>query len=623
MLTDNNSSKELIKNRMLKYALGYWNIKNIEDLDPMVKLMLEALSLELYNLSNDIKDTQVRVLEKIAGLLAPDFLTSPTPAHAILHALPVEPFALLTNTTRFATPHKISSKGNEVMDTTLDLVFTPVDSVAVFDVQITCLCTGGNLFSYDATFNKELLARSGRSMYTDSHTIWLGLRMNAKLESIQNLSFYFDWKTLEPELAQRTYQLLPLTRWFIEEQEIELTAGISYAEQPGDPSASEPVFSEHDLLSIIENDIKQFYQAKAISISDGSIQKIQKNKKAYPQSFNSLFNENELQQMKEPLLWVKIVFPSTMPQDFLDEVYIYPNAFPVINRQLNDLKYRLKGGSNIIPLRTELLDQFLSVRSLTDEKNEYRSVPYRNGDDEEIGTFTLRKGGVERFDGRNAREMIGYLMELLRNETAAFAAYGYDFIATTLKEMNQKISLMEQKTKGYITSSIDVPDYIIVKPFEGKDMMYAEYWTTSASLANNIKAGTKMLQAKGISIKQDSLFLITTTIGGKTRLRPEERLTAFRYSMMTRNRIITKEDIRNFCFYELKGRIRKVTVERGFEIAALPREAFRRTVDVLLTPTNTNDLDDKEWQTLCEQLQSKLRTRSAITNNYRVLLQKR
>src|ERR1044072_9181948 len=99
MLSDINNSKEVIKNRMLRYALNYWNIKNIEDLDPVVKLILEALSLELYNLGNEIKDTQVRILEKIAGLLAPDFSTAPNPAHAILHATPVEPVETLPITT--------------------------------------------------------------------------------------------------------------------------------------------------------------------------------------------------------------------------------------------------------------------------------------------------------------------------------------------------------------------------------------------------------------------------------------------------------------------------------------------------------------------------------------------
>jgi hypothetical protein len=39
MLTEFNNSKEVIKNRMLKHALNYWSIKNVEDLDPMVKLI--------------------------------------------------------------------------------------------------------------------------------------------------------------------------------------------------------------------------------------------------------------------------------------------------------------------------------------------------------------------------------------------------------------------------------------------------------------------------------------------------------------------------------------------------------------------------------------------------------
>ena len=377
------------------------------------------------------------------------------------------------------------------------------------------------------------------------------------------------------------------------------------------------------MLSLIENDIKQYYHAKAFFINDSLLHKIQKGKKPYPPSFNGLFSENELQHLKEALLWVKIVFPATIPQDFLNEVYIYPNAFPVMNRHLNDEKYRLKGGSNIIPLRTRAMDQFLSVKSLSDKIHQYKSVPYRKGDEEEVGSYTLRKGGVERFDNRNARDMIGYLLELLRNESAVFAAYGYDFIATTLKEMNQKISLMEQKTKGYMANSVEVPDYIIVKPFDGNDMMYPEYWTTAAAIANNLRPGTtKLQQAKGMSVKQDSISLLTTTIGGKNRLQSEERLNAFRYSMMTRNRIVTKEDIRNFCFYELKGRIQNVTVERGFEISALPSEAFRRTIDVILTPLETEALDNKQWQLLCEQLQSKLQTRSAITNNYRVMLRK-
>jgi hypothetical protein len=301
-------------------------------------------------------------------------------------------------------------------------------------------------------------------------------------------------------------------------------------------------------------------------------------------------------------------------------VNVYINAFPVLNRQVNDINFRLKGGSNIVPLKTSSLDQFLAVKSLTDNTHVYKSVPYRKMNEEQTGTNTLRTGGVERFDTRNARDLISYLVELLRSETSAFSAYGYDFIATTLKEMNQRLTLIEQKTKGFINSSAEIPNYIIVKPFEGYDMMYVEYWTTLAEAANTVRAGTRLQQVSGVKVKPDSVFLLTTTIGGKNRLRAEERLNAFRYGIMTRNRIITKEDIRSFCFYELGDRISEVNIERGYEMSPHRQQSFKRTIDVILIPSGKDNLDTEQWQIVCDQVKSKLQLRSGISNNYRILL---
>lgn len=616
-----NNSKEIIKARMLRYALNYWNLKNLEDLDPAVKLMLEALSLELYNLGNETKDAQVRALEKIAGLLAPDFLTAPSPAHAVLHAAPVEPTEVLPATAAFLAQTRLAVRPADAADTALDVAFTPVDAVRLFDVQIAYLAAGSDLFSYDAAYNRLLATRAGRARPAENNAFWMGLRVNNKIENLEGLTFYFDWKNTEPALAQQTYQLLPLARWFWGEEERQTSPGLLYVPPDETPDGYQNIFLEYDTLRLLEKDVKQYYDPKFVTLRRTG--NIHAHKRPYPETFKSLFAENDLQNMKEPLLWVKIVFPATVQPGFLADLYVYPNAFPVLNRQLNDLKYRLKGGSTIIPLRTAPLQQFLSVKSLTDETREYKAVPYRKTEGGETGTYALRKGGVERFDERNARELIGYLLELLRNESAAFAAYGYDFIAGTLKEMNQKIALMEQKTKGYMSGGTEVPNYIFVKPFEGQDMMYAEYWTTLADAANGLRAGIRLQQGKGVKMKQDAIVLLTTTTGGKARLQPEERLNAFRYGLMTRNRIVTKEDIRAFCFYELGGRLQKVSIERGFEVSAAAKEAFRRTVNVVLTPSQTETLTHQEWQVLCEGLQAKLQTRSGMSNDYRIVLNKR
>lgn len=623
MFGESNNSKEVIKNRMLKHALNYWGISNTEDIDPAVKLMLEALSSELYNLGNEIKDTQVRILEKVANLLSPDFLTAPAPAHTLLYANPAEPVQLLSQATAFSCQRKISSNQNDVLDTTLDIQFTPVSDIDLFDIQIMHTVTGGKLFTHDTVLTKQI-AGQGRQKTSTANALWLGIRINPNITSLENLFFCFDWKNIEPKLAQRIYQLLPLTRWLINDEELQIRDGLPEL-QAKKSNSYHNIFSSYDLAALLEKDIRQYYHHKYIYITDSRQMKLHSQLQYYPASFTQIFTENELQKFTEKLLWIQILFPVAMQQEYLDELYIYPNTFPAINRHANDLKFRLKGGSNIIPLKTGLQEQFLSVKSLADSVRQYRSVPYRDKEEEESGTYTLRTGGVERFDNRNARELIGYLLELLRSESAAFSTYGYDYIAITLKEMNQKMALMEQKTKGYASNAAEIPNYIIVKPFENEDMMYAEYWTTLAEMANNLRAGTPLQLMKGAGVKQDKnfkdqVFMMTTTTGGKSRLKSEERLNALRYGIMTRNRIITKEDIRNFCFYELGDRISKVNIERGFELSTQTKEAFRKTIDIKLTPSDSGILDKSIWHTLCDQLLAKLNVRSGASGYYRVLV---
>ena len=620
MLRTLNTSKEIIKNRMLKHAISYWGLKNTEDIDPVVKLLMEALSLELSNLGNEVKDGQARILEKIAGLLTPDPLTSPDPAHAIMHALPVEATEIIEKTTDFFTPLKIALNENEEARSTIDMHFTPVENVRINHVQIVNMASGGNLYSYGPGFGKILLARS-TSRVPEGNTLWLGLKVHPLLNSIDGLSVYFDWKNLEPVLSNRLFPLLPLGKWYTGGQEISIVPGIRYSNERKHKHEEGNIFQEYDLLSIKEKDVREFYDRRFITIEDVPFAgDLRDTYATYPDEFENMFALMDLQKLTEKLLWIKIVFPAAMEKDYLNEIYAYTNSFPVMNRKITDLKFRLKGGSNIIPLRTEVPDQFLFVRSLSDDSREYRPVPYRKNEEEQFGTYTLRMGGVEKFDDRNARDLISYLLELLRSESAAFAAYGYDFIATTLKELNQRMFVMEQKTHGSANQSSALTSYIIVKPFEGKEMMYTEYWTTLAELANNIRGGTKIQQTRGVKLVQDSVVLITTTMGGKNRLRPEEKLNAFRYGLTTRDRIITREDIRNFCRYELGENAGKIDIRKGFEMCVDNKQGFRRTIDIIVTIPQKNTMEDQDWELTAQQMISRLRVRSGMMNNYRVII---
>ena len=614
------NTKEVIRSRMLKHALNFWNIKNTEDLDPIVKLILEALSSELYNLGNEIKDSEVRLLEKIANLLAPEFLTCPNPAHAIMHASPVEATDMLTETDHFYTQKKISSKQDESLDKSIDVFFTPVGRLKLFKAGISCLVTGTNLYTVDANCNKLITAQTSAGRRIENNVLWLGVQFDEKIEDINNLFFYFDWKNLEHSLSNLNYQLLPLSKWYLNGKEIGITEGLPYQKTTVSGSMQKDLAFDYDLLSLVEKDISNYYDRKFITIADEQQTNVQSLTEKYPAAFNSVFSEPDLQKFTGKLLWIKILFPAALQQGSLDEIHVYTNSFPVMNRQLNELKYRLKSGSNIIPLKIQGLEQFLTVRSLADEMHQYISTPFRKMEEEETGTYTLRNGGVERFDGRNAKEFISYLLELLRSESAAFSAHGNDFIASTLREMDQRIALMEQKTKSLANSTAEIPHYIIAKPYEGCDMMYVEYWTTNAETANVLRSGTRMQEYNGSKVKSDSVFFITTSVGGKNRLKPEERVKAFRYGLMTRNRIVTKEDIRNLCFYELGNRMSKVDIERGFEMSAHPKQGFLRTIDITITAGQSEKLNAEGWQVLFDHLKAKLKSRSGMSNHYRLFL---
>ena len=83
-------------------------------------------------------------------MLAPEFLTSPNPAHAILHATPAEPVEVLPENTQFYTEKKIASRVDDTADNSVEIFFTPVDKVRLYNARVQYCGTGNNLFAYDA-----------------------------------------------------------------------------------------------------------------------------------------------------------------------------------------------------------------------------------------------------------------------------------------------------------------------------------------------------------------------------------------------------------------------------------------------------------------------------------------
>ena len=72
--------KEEIQESMIRSALHFWNIKNVENLDPLVRLLIEVLSEQLYVLSGEMYDMENRVIQRLSEVLLPESVSKANPS---------------------------------------------------------------------------------------------------------------------------------------------------------------------------------------------------------------------------------------------------------------------------------------------------------------------------------------------------------------------------------------------------------------------------------------------------------------------------------------------------------------------------------------------------------------
>ncbi|MEH3113205.1 hypothetical protein [Pedobacter terrae] len=607
------SSKDEIRNRILKNAEDFWNVKDSNDFDPLVKLIIDALSNELFNVSNDVKNLENRIFDKISRILAPDHLTSSLPAHAIIHARAIEEEDYLSPYTQFAFKKNILQENDKAKKT--DIFFSPLHTVKVKNAAIKYIATGTTLFHVEQ-MSKQAALNTLPGFSLEKNTLYIGFTGIKNWMDFNKLNLFFDWKNYS--VPENTYDLLSLGKWFYKDNEI-----TAYTERFMDEPLTgkiEAPFHHKQLLNLIKADVLQFYSNRFITLGDLNDFNIDDSQEL-PAAFQNIFQPNALNQIDPKVKWLKVVFPAAINQEMLNELHIYINAFPVVNKKLSQIKHRLKTMNNIIPIKTEAMDQMLAVENLKDNKGKsYNEIPYTNENDKGDGSFSIRYGGTERFDTRNAKELVDYLFELLRDEKASFSAYGPDFLSTILKNLEQNIALIEQKSRSALKDIKELPSYIVLKPIDDADILFLDIWVTQAEEANHINAGSRLALYDNNKVNAESIFLLSQTKGGRSKLNATNSVQAYKYGLTTADRIITKADVINFCRYELGNNLKGITLAKGIIMDNKPNAGFIKTTDIIIEPADNLPLSTQDWDELLNLTLAKLNLRSTMNVHYRLLL---
>ncbi len=600
---------------MLKNAAQLWGhqTSDVDSYDPLVGLLMGACATEFEKIYHELYSSQSRLLERLAQLLTPEVNKGPEPAHAIMHLKPIDASTVISRDTQFYA--KKSIRNNSVQEEFLDVFFSPANDVHLFNGAVKYLATDMAVFEVNGVIHKERLFNSVNKKKHPETTLWLGLDLHESIEHLDGLSFYFDW--LNNPDRDSYYHLLPFSRWFLNGEKINIQIGLTDRKASIEDSLS----NEYDILSKQERKVGAYYNHAFITLENNREKLVfNERKKEYPAEFKDVFNEKDLGKLKKGMVWIQIKFPPSVSLDVINEVSCTMNCFPVINRKLNEVTFRLQTDrTNIIPLSAKD-DLFLAMNKVkTDTGVEYSSSnSIKDVQKINPGTYVITQGNLERFDSRGAADYLSYLLSLVSNETAAFTAYGQEFVSSSLKEINQIMASLNQKISQKEIGS-DQANYLIIKPTDAKNI-FIEFWSTAGETGNNVKSGTPLTPYSNYNIDTASAVLILGSSGGKDPLSPQETLNTYKQALMTRERIVTKEDIKVTCLKELGKQVSDIEVQNGWTIDPAAKTGFIKTIDVAITYSDNTGKTSEEWNIICRRLKTILELKSSGFTPFRVFM---
>lgn len=582
-----NNTKEQIKNRMIRKAAKLWDIPPNEiemSFDPLVSLLISANAAEIEKISSDINQSQTRITEKLIQLMTPETTYGPRPAHAIIYTEPIEETGKVEP--EFLFYHKKRIPKNKTSENFKNVFFSPIKPFKITSASIKYAAVGDSISEFNS--KKDILNLSSNTNFNlPDSTLYLGVSSEDSSVDFNNLSVYFELLNIEDK--KLFYHHLKNAKWYINQKEINVIDGFDDAK---DKYANEikAIFGKtsNKTHSFVEQ-AHNLYKRHFISINEKS-----NVKKSKFTELEKVILDNNI-DLEGDIRWIKIVFPKIVTNNNLKDVFCSFNCFPALNRELVETSYQLKEFINILPIKNENL--FLDIESIVNTNGKTYKLQSKNETDQKKGTYVIRNENIGKLDHRNAKEYIIHLIELLKDESAAFSLFSSDFLHKKLGVLNQLISIIEKK----VTETFDDTEetnYILIKPFSPKEKLLANYWTTNGKLANNIKSGSNLEVYKGIGIAQQNSHFITTSFGGKDELSMKERLDAYRRSLLSRDRIVTKEDIKALCLEFYADKIEKVVVKNAYTADIALKSGLVQCIEILLYPNPNVPTEAYEFESI-------------------------
>ncbi|WP_374173303.1 hypothetical protein [Flavobacterium tructae] len=536
-----------IKNRIQKKCLEIWGIENINMADPLVMMLLDVFVHELYYLYHEGIESDNKIIERIAQEIVPSQWNLPMPAHALASTAATNGIVVLNSDAEFII------KSTFATNVDYDIHFTPFTNESIIEGEV-----GFQLYDSLLIDSFKNVNRLPVHCKISDHRMWIGLDISREnLEKLNSLKFTFVTENSSLDA-------------FLQFVTVRDTHGNSIDFE--NESFAEVQDNKHYVEAI-----KSYYKNFIYKL------KLNPEKLVYESLLDKFNIEKEaLKSAKKntELIWLEFVFPEIFTKQELDKIQIKINTFPIVNRKLNNRVHNAQVEGRLFPMKAERNTHFLDVMKVFNEKN----IEFINGIKQPnaitSNTYTVFYGGLENYDSRTAKFFLKKLARALREDISSFSNINADYIDATMTKINEEINSIESKITSSYSQVNEEEVYALIHETDKSKILYCSYWTSNGQVANNLKKGTVLKQTVLSELVQDSTVFETTSLGGIYRNNKVEKLINLRYGFLSKERLVTKQDIKSAIHYHLRNITKEVLITDGVGISNERKKGVFRTIDV-------------------------------------------
>ena len=227
-------------------------------------------------------------------------------------------------------------------------------------------------------------------------------------------------------------------------------------------------------------------------------------------------------------------------------------------------------------------------------------------------------GNLEKFHSDNARSLIVRLMQLLREDENAFKGVSTKRISSQLSEVYQKIEEMDKTVHDMVQQGDKHKAFVLVYPPKDVEGAEVRYWTTVGNVANGLDARALLIQDSQGKFLNAGLHFQTTTKQGTNHKDEQDLINSLRYGMLSRNRIVTQEDVRSYIFHKLGGSIKDIDIRDGVAISPDVRKGIVRTTEIKIKMKQRKENEPDDFLATARFLEKELAKRSISKIPYKV-----